>query len=220
MFVGLTVTESWNHSNTIGLEVELADSLVKGLKLNFNGALTPASAGGNKGVKLSGEYKQEHVYATALLDVFKGPSVTSDLVVGAEGAAVGGEVSYNVKDGKVTKYGLAATYSTSEYAVSVQGLSNLTAVGVGYFHRVKEGVDAGAKAVYDGKSTVNIEVGSKYTVDATTALKAKFNNGGLLGLSLVQQVRDGVKVTLGGVFDTIRFGEGGHKLGLALNLEA
>lgn len=37
------MTESWTSTNILGGEVELADSLVNGLKFNLIGALLPAS---------------------------------------------------------------------------------------------------------------------------------------------------------------------------------
>lgn len=51
-------------------------------------------------------------------------------------------------------------------------------------------------------------------------IKAKINNAGLLGLGYTQEVRKGVKLALGGSFDTARFHENAHKLGLSLTLEA
>jgi hypothetical protein len=74
------VTESWSSSNVIGLEVELADSLVKGLKLNLNGNILPSA--GSKNAKVGAEFKKEHLFTTVALDVFKGPSVSADAVVG------------------------------------------------------------------------------------------------------------------------------------------
>lgn len=77
---GLTVTESWSSSNVVGLEVELADSLVKGLKLSLKGNLVPSAT--SKSASAGVEFKKEHLFSTANLDVFNGPSVSADAVVG------------------------------------------------------------------------------------------------------------------------------------------
>lgn len=83
-------------------------------------------------------------------------------------------------------------------------------------------VEAGAKAIWDKKSSANvaIEVGTKYNLDKSSFLKAKVNNAGILGLGFSQTLRDGVKLGLGGSFDTARLNENVHKLGFSLTLEA
>jgi len=48
--------------------------------------------------------------------------------------------------------------------VTVHGLNNLNTFAASYYHRVSPDVEAGAKAVYDTKSTtsgVSLEVGTK-----------------------------------------------------------
>jgi voltage-dependent anion channel protein 2 len=54
----------------------------------------------------------------------------------------------------------------------------------------------------------------------TNDAQAKINNSGILGLAYTQALRPGVKATFGGQFDTARFNENAHKLGLSLTLEA
>lgn len=78
---GLTLTESWTSSNVLGGEVELADSLAKGLKLTLSGSLA-AAASLSKQAKVGVEYKQEYLFANTSVDVFKGPTVSADVAVG------------------------------------------------------------------------------------------------------------------------------------------
>ena len=46
--------------------------------------------------------------------------------------------------------------------------------------------------------------------------KAKVDNQGLLGLAYSQVLRPGIKVVIGGLFDTTRISADVHKLGLQL----
>ena len=85
----------------------------------------------------------------------------------------------------MTKYATAVGFSAPEYAVTLHGLSNLSTFAASYYHRVSPDVEAGAKAVYDPKSThggVALEVGTKVYLDAAAFVKAKINNAGILGL--------------------------------------
>ena len=94
----------------------------------------------------------------------QGPTFTADTVLGRDGFLVGAEASYNVTEGRVTKYSAAVGFSAPEYAVTLHGLSNFSTFAASYYHRVSPDVEAGAKAVYDAKATapgVALEVGTK-----------------------------------------------------------
>jgi voltage-dependent anion channel protein 2 len=218
---GLTVTDSWSSANVLGLEVEVADQLVKGSKLILNGSLLPAA--GQRNAKVGLEYKQDYIFSNVSVDVFKGPVVSADAVVGAEGFVAGGEVAYNVSEGKIQKYNGVVGYSHKDYAVAVHALNSFHTFSASYIHRVSPDLEVGAKAIWDKKSiatNVAIEVGTKYALDKDTFVKAKINNAGLLGLGFTQTLRQGVKASLGGSFDTSRFNENAHKLGISLTFEA
>jgi voltage-dependent anion channel protein 2 len=121
-----------------------------------------------------------------LLDyVMQGPSITADAVVGRDGFLLGGEATYNVNDGRVTRYAAAVGYAAPEYAVTLHGLGNMNLFAASYYHRVNRDVEAGAKAVYDGKATVgnvSLEVGAKAYLDQAAFVKAKVNSAGLVFL--------------------------------------
>jgi voltage-dependent anion channel protein 2 len=90
----------------------------------------------------------------------------------------------------------------------------LNVFSAAFFHRVAPDIEAGARAVWDKKSEgpVAIEVGTRYVLDRDTAVRAKINNAGILGLSYSQVLRPGVKATMAGSFDTTRLQENGSCL--------
>jgi voltage-dependent anion channel protein 2 len=84
--------------------------------------------------------------------------------LGRDGFLVGAEAAYNVTEGNITRYAAALGYNAPEYAVTLHGLNNLSHFSASYYHRVTPDVEAGAKAVYDSKTThggVALEVGAK-----------------------------------------------------------
>jgi hypothetical protein len=91
-----------------------------------------------------------------------------------------------------------------------------------YYQRVNSDTEVGAKATGNVKSItdVTIEVGAKYALDRDAFVKVKTDNMGRLGLGYTQVLRPGVKMSLGGLFDTTRLQENAHKIGLSLTLEA
>lgn len=178
---GVTFTQAWTTSNVLKSTIELENQIAKGLKLDINSSLLPEK--GAKTALITAIYKQSGFHTRAALDVFKvcpsvlsflfnlhivllyqGPTFTADTVLGRDGFLVGGEASYNVTEGNITKYAAAVGYNAPEYAVTLHGLNNLNAFTASYYHRVSPDVEAGAKAVYDSKATqggVALEVGAK-----------------------------------------------------------
>ncbi|TCD64507.1 porin por1 [Steccherinum ochraceum] len=205
---GVVFTQAWTTANVLRTQVEAENHLAKGLKFDLSTSLLPDS--GKKTALFSSIYKQPGLHTRAFLDVFKGPTFTADTVVGRDGFLVGGEASYNVTEGKVTRYAAAVGFSAPEYAVTLHGLGNLSTFAASYYHRVSNDVEAGAKAIYDTKATtqgVSLEVGAKAYLDGAGFLKAKINNSGILALGYTQTLRPGVKATFGLALDTQKLNE-------------
>lgn len=216
---GLTFTQAWTTTNLLRTQVELENQIAKGLKLDLATALNPAK--GQKSAILTSIYKQPSLHTRATVDLFKGPTFTADTVVGRDGFLVGAEASYDVASGAVTRYAGALGYAAPDYAVTLHGLGNLSTFAASYYHRVSKDVEAGAKAVYDTKSTtggVSLEVGAKTYLDNAAFVKAKINNAGILCLGYTQALRPGVKVSWGLALDSTRLndptpGQAAHKVG-------
>jgi len=219
---GLTVTEAWTTSNILRTQVELENQIAKGLKLDLTTSLLPDK--GAKAAVINAIYKQSGVHTRGALDLFKGPTFTADTVLGRDGFLIGAEAAYNVTEGNVTRYATAVGYSAPEYAITVHGLNNLNTFSASYYHRVNADVEAGAKAVYDSKSThggVALEVGVKTYLDNAAFLKAKINNAGVIALGYTQALRPGVKASFGLALDTQKLNDvspvgPSHKVGLHL----
>ncbi|KAI9512378.1 eukaryotic porin/Tom40 [Russula earlei] len=223
---GLTITQAWTTHNALRTQIELENQIAKGLKLetttNFH------LEKNTKSVLLGAAYKQPGLHSRAVLDVFKGPTFTADAVVGRDGFLFGAEASYNVTEGRVSKYSAAGGFSAPEYAVTLHCLSNFSTFAASYYHRVSPDVEAGAKAVYDTNATspsVALEVGTKAYLDSAAFIKAKINNAGILAVGYTQALRPGVKASFGLALDTQRLNDAGpsgpaHKVGAQFVFEA
>jgi voltage-dependent anion channel protein 2 len=223
---GLTFTQAWSTSNVLRTQIELENQIAKGLKIDATTLLNPDK--NSKSVTFASAFKQPGLHARANLDVFNGPTLTTDAVVGHDGFLLGAEASYNVTEGSITKYSAAAGFSAPDYAVTLQGLSNFRTFAASYYHRVSPDVEAGAKAIYDAKATspaVALEVGTKFYLDSAAFVKAKINNAGILALGYTQALRPGVKASFGLAIDTQRLNDAGvagpaHKVGSQFVFEA
>jgi len=217
---GLTLTEAWTTSNHLTSQIELESTVPKGLKLDLHGSLLPAV--GQKNAKIGLIYKQPSLHTKAYLDLFK-THIVVDTVVSKEGFIAGGEVAYDILDGKLTRHAVSVGFTAPEYSVALHASSSFNIFSASYHHRVNKSVEAAGKAVWDSKASnaaVALEVGSKYHLDRDAFIKAKINNSGILGLGYTQTLQPGVKVSLAGCIDTTRLNENAHKVGLSLTLEA
>ncbi|BGP58174.1 Mitochondrial porin [Rhodotorula sphaerocarpa] len=211
---GVTLTQTWTTSNVLKTQVELENQVAKGLKLDIQGHLLPATQG--KSAYVTAIYRQPSVHTRALLDVFKGPTFTADAVIGRDGFLLGAESTYSVPSGAITRYALGLGYAAPTYTVTLHGLANLSVFSASYYHKVSKDVEAGAKAIWDSKSTasqVGLEVGTKCYLDNTAFVKAKVNNANIAALSYVQALRPGVKASFGLAVDMTKLGEASHKYG-------
>ncbi|TRM56760.1 eukaryotic porin/Tom40 [Schizophyllum amplum] len=223
---GLTLTQAWTTGNVLRTQIELENLVAKGLKLDAITSLMPDK--GTKSAALNAVYKQSGVHTRAALDVFKGPTVTADTVVGRDGFLVGAETSYNVTDGTIAKWSAALGYTDTNYAVTLHGLNKFNTFHASYYHRVSADVEAGAKAVYDTKATqggVALEVGTKTYLDKAAFVKAKINNQGVVALGYTQALRPGVKAAFGLALDTTKLsgavdGTPSHKVGFQFTFDS
>ena len=80
LLIGVTVTESWTTNNVLGLKVECDNIITPGVKMDLDASMMPEK--GNQNLKAGLQVKNNHLFSRSTLDLFKGPTIVSDLVVG------------------------------------------------------------------------------------------------------------------------------------------
>lgn len=65
-----------------------------------------------------------------------------------------------------------------------------------------------------------VGAGAKYKIDEQSTLRFKFNSDLQLATSLLQKLNDGITLILSFNIDCANVTRGGHRVGLALNVEA
>ena len=82
---------------------------------------------------------------------------------------------------------------------------------------IETGVNLGWTA---SSNTTSFGVAIRYILDQTGCVRAKINNSSQIGLGYEQKIRDGVTLRLSTLIDGKNFNQGGHKVGLGLELES
>lgn len=131
---GIALTQGWTTANALNTKIELDNQIARGVKLELGTTFLPSLA--SKNAKVGLHYRQQAFHTRAFLDLFKGPTFTADAVVAHEGFLLGGDVGYDVLDGKLTKYAAAVGYAQSEYSATIQAHNNFKTFSASYHHRV------------------------------------------------------------------------------------
>lgn len=89
------------------------------------------------------------------------------------------------------------------------------------FHKVNSSLSCGVQLAWtSGSNATKFGLGAAYNLDKNASVRAKVNNASQIGLGYQQRLRDGITLTLSTLVDGKNFNAGGHKVGVALELEA
>lgn len=216
---GLTFTEKWNTDNTLGTEIAIEDQICQGLKLTFDTTFSPNT--GKKSGKIKSAYKRECINLGCDVDFdFAGPAIHGSAVFGYEGWLAGYQMTFDSAKSKLTRSNFAVGYRTGDFQLHTN-VNNGTEFGGSIYQKVCEDFDTSVNLAWtSGTNCTRFGIAAKYQLDPTASISAKVNNSSLIGVGYTQTLRPGVKLTLSALVDGKSFNAGGHKLGLALELEA
>ena len=216
---GLTFTEKWNTDNTLGTEIATEDQICQGLKLTFDTTFSPNT--GKESGKIKSSYKRECINLGCDVDFdFAGPAIHGSAVFGYEGWLAGYQMTFDSAKSKLTRNNFAVGYRTGDFQLHTN-VNDGTEFGGSIYQKVCEDLDTSVNLAWtSGTNCTRFGIAAKYQLDPTASISAKVNNSSLIGVGYTQTLRPGVKLTLSALVDGKSINAGGHKLGLALELEA
>lgn len=110
-----------NSSSLLTQQVTLCNAVLEGLKLDVVGTMQGVN---NKNTKVSLELVQPAVFASASVDVFRGPMLGADLAARVRDFLIGGEVGYDIRQGKIEKYSAAVAFDRPREKIVVQAYNH------------------------------------------------------------------------------------------------
>jgi len=215
---GLTFTEKWSTDNTLTTTLAIQDQVLKGLKLTFDSTFSPQT--GAKNGKIKAEYKHDLVSLNSDVDInLGGPLVNASAVIGNQGWLAGYQMAFDTGKSKLTKNNFCLGYSTGDFVIHTN-VNDGEVFGGSVYQKVSPSMETGINLGWTAsKNETSFGIGCKYALDKSASVRAKVNNSSQIGLGYQQKLRDGVTLTLSTLIDGKNFNQGGHKLGIALELE-
>lgn len=215
---GLTFTEKWNTDNTLASEMCIEDQLCKGLKLTLDTTFAPQT--GKKSARVRSAYKMDCLHVNADVDLdLGGPVIHGASVLGYNGWLAGYQMSFDTAKSKLNKSNFAVGYSTGDFVLHTN-VNDGQEFGGSIYQKVNDKLQTGVQLSWTaGNNATRFGLGCKYILDSDASVNAKVNNTSQIGLGYTQKLRDGITLTLSAMIDGKNFNQGGHKLGIGLELE-
>lgn len=214
---GLTLTEKWNTDNSINTVVDVQDKLMPGLKATLDGNFKPSS--GAMAGKLKTEYKHEKFVVNSDLNLTSAPVINLSTSVGHGPWALGYSTAFDTAKAAVLKNHVALSYANSEMVLHATATDSKV-FGGGIYHRISPDLETGVSVSTAQGGNTSFGIGCKYALGPDAAIRAKVDNASKVGLSYQQRLRPGVNITLSTSLDGTKLNQPGHKLGVALEMEA
>jgi len=212
---GLTLTEKWTTENSLSTTLDY-DKLVPGLKLTLESNFKPET--GDKAGKFKSEYKHEKFVFNGDLNLAKSPVVNMSTSLGHGAYAIGYQTAFDSTKSTLTKHNIALSYSAGDMIIHATA-NDSKQFGGGVYLKNSPKLETGVTIATGGGSS-SFAVGAKYILGPDACIRAKVNNQSQIGCSYQQKLRDGITLTLSSNLDATKLNEPGHKLGLALEMEA
>ncbi|CRL00538.1 CLUMA_CG013799, isoform A [Clunio marinus] len=246
---GLTFSEKWNTDNTLTSEVAVENQLIDGLKLSFDGSFAPQSGitcpssvtiryrrninhylpsyiyFGYKFRSKTGRFKtayaHEYVHLNGDVNVdLAGPLINTSAVVGYEGWLAGYQLAFDTQKSKLTANNFALGYKCGDFILHTN-VDDGREFGGSIYQRCSDRLETGVQLSWtSGSNATKFGIAAKFDLDKDASVRAKVNNASQIGLGYQQKLRDGITLSLSSLIDGKNFNAGGHKIGVALELEA
>jgi len=216
---GLTLTEKWSTDNKLATTLELDCQFFPGAKWTFDSTFAPQT--GAKSGKIKTEFKKDMVSLNADMDLnMAGPLVNAAAVVGHQGWLAGYQMAFDTSKSALTKSNFALGHSTPHFTLHTNVNDGKVFCGSVY-QKVNKDLETAVNLGWTAdKNETNFGIGCKYALEGNAWVRAKVNNRSEVGLGYQQKLRPGVTLFLSTLIDGKNFQQGGHKVGLALELEA
>ncbi|XP_054717192.1 voltage-dependent anion-selective channel protein 2-like [Uloborus diversus] len=216
---GLCLKEKWTTDNVLTTEAALEDKFLKGAKLVLDTTFVPQT--GKKSAILKSAYKSQYIHLNTDVDIDpKGPIIHSAAVLSLQGWLAGAQASFDTSKNKLKKSNFGIGYATDDFVLHTSVNDGQEFKG-SIYQKVNDNLETGVQlAWFAGNNATSFGLGCVYTIDKDTSLRAKVNNSSQIGMGITHRLREGIQLHLSASIDGRSFNQGGHKLGIGIDLEA
>ncbi|XP_075508674.1 mitochondrial outer membrane protein porin of 34 kDa-like [Primulina tabacum] len=171
--------------------------------------------------KLELQYLHERAGISSSIGLTVNPIVNFSCVLGSDKIAIGTDMSFDTKEGALTKCNFGASFTNSDLIASLTLNDKGDTLTGSYYHTVNPvtSTAVGAEVAHSFTSNENtITVGTQHLLDPLTTVKARLNNFGKASALIQHEWRPRSLITVSTEVDTKSIDKSA-KFGLALALK-
>jgi len=215
---GFTIKEKWTTDNVLATQLVVEDQFVKGLKLTLDTTFAPQT--GKKSGSVQTAFQNDHVHLNGDVDLDgTAPQLHGAGVIKYQNWLIGAKLSHDFGQNKVTKSNVGVGYCLGDF-IFHSSVTDGHEFGGCMYQKVNENLESGMTLTWAaGTNETKFGLGCNYKIDDDTSFRAKVNNSSQIGISFTHRLKKGIQLTLSALIDGKSFNQGGHKLGLGLELE-
>ncbi|XP_023347144.1 voltage-dependent anion-selective channel [Eurytemora carolleeae] len=129
-------------------------------------------------------------------------------------------MAYDTSKSKLTKNNMGVGLTTRDF-VLFANMNDGQIFGGSVYKKINPSLECGCTLGWTASANnTTIGLGAKYQLDSEASIRAKLNNSRQLGLGYEQKLRSGITLGLAALVDMMHFNQGGHQIGISLQLEA
>lgn len=218
---GATLTSKWSTNNVIASKLQFQDAFMEGLDLTVDSKYNHNNSA--KDGKISAEIRHDLISAAADVDLnLSGPIVSASAVLGKpqSGWLVGYQMTFDTAKSKLIKNNVGVGLISKDFVLHANVNEGMI-FGGSLYKKVHSSCEMGLTLGWTASSNImTLGVGSKYVFNQSTSARIKVSSNQQVGLSLQQKLNDCFNITMSSLIDTKNLNQGGHKVGMSLELEA
>ncbi|XP_047332160.1 mitochondrial outer membrane protein porin of 34 kDa-like [Impatiens glandulifera] len=170
--------------------------------------------------KLEVQYLHDYAGISSSIGLTANPIVNFSGVVGSHGLALGTDVSFDTKEGNLTKLNGGISFSNADLITSLTLNDKGNALSASYHYTVSPLTSVGAEMTHIFSTNENVfNFGTQHALDRLTTVKAKVNNFGKASALIQHEWRPRSLFVVSGEVDTKSIDKNA-KFGLGLVLKA
>ncbi|XP_011879847.1 PREDICTED: voltage-dependent anion-selective channel protein 2-like [Vollenhovia emeryi] len=213
----------WTTEGVLFLGYEFNGLLMKGVDLLSECSYTPETAA--KSVKVGSKFANERINARCEIsnDLDSGTSWLGSVVVKCRDLLLGYQGGYDAATSRVTRNDVGVAYGCADIDLHLRCTCIPRVYGLSVLYKARPDLDIAANGIYAKRGDVQrwmVGAAAKCKIDERSILRFKFNTDLQLATSLLQKLSDSVTLILSLNIDCANVTRGGHRVGLALNVEA
>ncbi|KYQ53384.1 Voltage-dependent anion-selective channel protein 2 [Trachymyrmex zeteki] len=213
----------WTTDGVLFLGYEFNGLLMKGVDLLSECSYNPETAA--KSVKVGSKFINKRINARCEIsnDLDSGSNLLGSVVVKCRDLLLGYQGGYDTASNRITKNDVGVAYSCPDIDLHFRCTCIPHVYGLSVLYKARRDLDIAANGIYAKRGDVQkwtVGAGAKCKIDERSTLRFKFNTDLQLATSLLQKISDGVTLILSFNIDCANVTRGGHRVGLALNVEA